>query len=198
MEIVKEQLKNLPKILECLNKGGVIISPTDTVYGLLADATNEKAVKKVFEIKKRPLEKPLPVFIRNTGDLKKLAIIDDKKVEFIKKYWPGKLTVVLKASKEAEEKIKKGVVGKDKKIGLRIPDHNFVKKILKEFKKPLTSTSANISGEQSMIDVKDLKIKPDLIIDGGKLKESSSSTVIDFSGSKIKILRKGDYESLFI
>jgi len=198
MKTIESQQKNLQKILDVLSTEGVIVCPTDTVYGLLADATNKKAVKKVFQIKKRSSKKPFPVFVKDIEMAGKLAIINKKQLKFLKKFWPGKVTVVLRATEEAKKMLAKGIIGEDNKIGLRIPDYKLVNKILGEFKKPLTATSANISGELAIIDIKDVissfsgqKLQPDLAINEGKLKESEPSTVIDLSASRPKILREG-------
>src|SRR3989344_405435 len=121
------------KAAAALKKGKVLVCPTDTVYGLLADATNKKAVRKVFQIKQRSPNKPLPLFVRDMRMAKKLAHISKDQELFLKKVWPGKVTAVLKA--------KAGDT-----IGLRIPKHHFAAKLLKAFPRPLTGTSANIAG----------------------------------------------------
>ena len=182
------------QIIKSILKGGVIIFPSDTVYGLICDATNEKAVKKLFGIKKRTFQKPTPVFIRNIKIAKKIAKIDGKTEEFLKKIWPGKVTVVLKAKK----KFPKGVLGKNNSIGLRIPRYKILNKLLSIINCPLSATSANISGKPASTKIKevikqfeDKKPQPDFIIDAGNLKPSKLSTVVDLTSSKIKILRVG-------
>ncbi len=198
MQNLKISPKNLKEIIrktiEVIMKGGIVVCPTDTVYGLIANAKDKTAVKKVFEIKKRSFEKPLPVFIKNLEMAKSLANIDGKQEKILKKFWPGKLTVILKA-KPIE--FPQGILSKDKKIGLRIPNYKFLNLLLREIGCPLTSTSANISGKSASVDIREVlkqfvgeKVQPSLVLDAGKLKSSLSSTVIDLTN--FKILREGE------
>jgi len=191
VKIKNIDLKNLAREIK---KGRVIVCPTDTVYGLLADATNKKAVEKIFKIKKRPKTKPLPIFIKDLETTKRLAIIDKNQERFLKKAWPGKITAVLKR-KAANRKQK--IYGIDKKtIALRISKYKLVLELLKAINKPLTGTSANISGKPATTKIKDIlrqfqnkKFQPDLILNTGNLKSSKPSKVIDFTGKRPKILR---------
>lgn len=101
----------ISELEKAIKKGKVIVCPTDTVYGLIADARKQNAVKKIFQIKKRPLKKPIPVFVRDFKMAKSLAKIDKFQERFLKKFWPGKLTVILKAKR----KLPKGILSKEKK-----------------------------------------------------------------------------------
>jgi len=197
MEQIIVSSKNLKKILKVAEKvikqRGVIICPTDTVYGLIADASNETAVKKVFKIKKRTSKKPSPVFVKDIKTAKKLAIINKTQERFLKRVWPGKITIVLKAKKK---RLSKGILSKEGKIGLRIPNYKLINLLLKKLNRPLTGTSANISGKKESTKIKEVikqfqnqKHQPDLILDAGNLKPSLSSTVIDLTN--FKILREG-------
>jgi len=170
----------MEKALKVLKDGGVIVFPTDTVYGLLADYNNEKAIKRIYQIKKRD-KKPLPVFVKDIEMAKKLAIMSSKTEEFLNKVWPGKVTVILK---------KKDGSGT---IGLRVPDYPLLNELLEKINKPLAQTSANISGKGSLYQIEKVKkqIKgADLIVDVGDLSRSLPSTVIDLINNKI--LRKGE------
>ena len=197
MRILKVDKKNLRKVViiteKSIKKGEVILCPTDTVYGILADATNKKAVERVFQIKKRSRGKPTPIFVKDIKMAKKLAFVDKKQEKFLKIVWPSKITVVLK-SRNVLPKI---LFGRTKTIGLRIPDYKLVNPLLKKLNRPLTGTSANISGKPASTKIQEVikqfkkeKIKPDLILDAGNLKPSSLSKVIDLTGEKIKILRR--------
>jgi len=175
-----------------------VACPTDTIYGLLADAINKKAVKKVFEIKKRPKDKAIPVFVKDIKMAKRLAKIDKEQECFLKKAWPGKLTMILKI--KARSGLARELLGKDKTVGLRVPDYKLINELLKKINKPLTGTSANISGKKASTKIRNIikqftgkKIQPDLIIDAGNLPKSRASTIIKLTKDKIKILRKGDY-----
>lgn len=178
--------------VSALQKGKALACPTDTVYGLLADATNKKAVKKVLLIKGRKETKPLPIFVKDIAMAQRLARFGTSQKKFLTKVWPGKVTVVLKS---------RGVLPKEtgtsKTIGLRIPKHKLMQLILQKAKKPLTGTSANLSGERPLSDSKEIikqfakrKYKPDIVVDGGKLPFSKPSVVIDITGPKKKVLRK--------
>jgi len=196
MEILKLEPENLAetikKAAKSIKEGRIIILPTDTVYGFVADAKNKKAVEKLFKIKKRKKEKPIPIFVKNIEMAKKLVLIDKEQEKFLKKVWPGKVTVVL------ERKKGQNLYGLDRKtVAIRIPDYRFLNILLKKINRPLTGTSANISGKPTSTKIKEVinqfknqKHQPDLIIDAGNLPKNRPSKVVDLRGRKIKILRE--------
>lgn len=197
MKILKISFENQKSALKqavlIIKKGGVVICPTDTVYGLIADVENKTAVRKIFKIKKRLYKKPLPVFIKDLKTAKSLADINKKQEKILKEFWPGKLTAVLKAK---SFKLPEGIVSKDKKIGLRMPKYKLLNLLLGKLNSPLAETSANISGKKASTNIKEVlrqfkngKYQPDLVLDAGNLKKSLPSTVIDMEN--LKILRKG-------
>ena len=181
------------KAVRALRKGKVLVCPTDTVYGLIADATNAEAVRKIFQIKGREKGKPIPIFVKDIASARKLAKIANGKENFLKKVWPGKVTVVLPSKGKLPQEL-----GTSQTIGLRIPNYDLIDCLLKALNKPLTGTSANLSGAPSLSDSKEIiaqfkprTYRPDMIIDAGVLPPSLPSTVVDFTGKKRKILRKG-------
>ena len=204
MKIIKQSLKVIDDLVLFLKKGAVIICPTDTVYGFLADATNKKAVDKIFKIKKRSKLKPLPVFVKNIKMAREVAYIDEpafvplksglrrgKQEKILKKYWPGKYTFILKRKSGVE------LYGVNKNtIAIRIPKYKFLNDLLKKINKPLVQTSVNISGEPFLIKIGDIKAKfgqlkfKIIIIDAGNLKKSKPSKIIDLTSKNKKILRK--------
>ena len=197
MKVVQLTEKNLKKILSeaerILRSGGIMIVPTDTVYGIVGDATKSEAIKKIFAIKKRPQEKAFPVFIKSVVEARKFAYIADAKAKFLERIWPGPLTVVF----QHKEKLPKILTGGKDSIGLRIPSHPFLLELLFKLDFPLVQTSANISDKPSAKNLEEIKnyfenakIKPDLVIDGGELK-GKSSTVVDYTGKEPMILRTG-------
>ena len=203
MKILKLNSKSFAKIIRKVIKeikdGKVIILPTDTVYGLICDATNKKAVRKIFKIKKRPKNKPLPIFVKDMVMAKKIAEINKKQENFIKKVWPGKVTVRLKRTLRrgpGQARIK--LYGVDKEtIALRIPKYKFLNSLLKEINIPLAQTSVNISGQPTITDVKDIlkifknnKYQPDLAVYNNGSKNCLPSKIFDLTKNKIKILRK--------
>lgn len=206
LRLNRENSKEITEIaVKLIKQGKVIICPTDTVYGLIADATNKKAVEKIFKIKKRPKSKPLPVFIKDVKMAKELALIDKKQEKFLKKYWPGKTTTVLKSkiptfvkAMAGRQKSKIKIYGVDKKtIALRVPKYEFLNNLMEEFGGPIIQTSANISGKSASTKIEYIirqfggqKNKPDLILDAGSLLKNKPSKVIDLTGEKLKVLRK--------
>lgn len=193
LKINRKNFKEIVKItVEAIKEGKVIICPTDTVYIPVADATNKKAIKKVFLIKKRSLKKPIPIFVKDIKMAKKITEINKKQEQFLKSVWPGKVTAVLKRKKS---EIKLYGVSEDT-IALRIPNFKLVSFLLKELNRPLVGTSANISGKPASGNLKevtsqfkDQKYQPDLIVDAGIL-PGKSSKVIDLTVSPPKILRE--------
>lgn len=196
MRIVSLSQKTLPgavkKAVSAIFRGKVLVSSTDTVYGILADATNKRAVEKVFQIKDRKKGKPLPIFVKDIAMAKTLAKVSFVQEKYMKKVWPGKVTLVLQS---------RGILPKETGtstyIGLRIPKHAFVQQLLQKFNRPLTGTSANLAGKQSLISATEVigvfekrKYKPDIVFGEGKLPLSRPSRVIDMSSVKKKILRK--------
>ena len=178
-----------------LERGGVIIYPTDTLYGIGADALNGEAVRKVFSMKERSLSKPLPMFVRNIMWAKELAYVKKRDEKTLEKVWPGRVTVVLPKRDIIPDILTSG----HKTVGIRVPDYPMIDQLLKLFGYPITSTSANISGEEPTNDInkiietfsKKLSRQPDLIIDVGILPKSEPSAIVDLTGDKPKVSRIG-------
>jgi len=178
-------------VVETLNEGKVVVVPTDTVYGLIADATNQNAVEKVFLIKKRDRNRPLSVFVKDLEMAQKFAKITKEQEEVLQKKWPGRFTAVLQSRHMLSEEFEE-----DGKIGLRIPDDEFVLNILEKFKKPLTGTSANISDMPSCWSAEEVveqftnqEHQPDLILDAGALPKQEPSRVVDLTEETQRIIR---------
>ncbi len=194
LKINRKNFKEIVKItVEAIKEGKVIICPTDTIYGLICDATNIKAVRRLLKIKRRSKNKPIPIFVKNLKMAKTLAKIDKKQEKILKAVWPGKVTVILRPRK----KFPKGIGKPKKEIGLRIPDYKIVNQLLLTINFPFTGTSANISGESPSIKIKEVifqfknqKHQPDLVIDAGNLLKSKPSVVLDLTSWPPKILRE--------
>lgn len=185
--------KPLRAMMNALSQGGIIAAPTDTVYGLLADATSEKAIERVLEIKGRQAEKGMPIFVASLSDAKKIVYIDKKQEAFLSHVWPGKITAILSLKPSAP--IAKNAL-KDGTIALRVPSHPLILTLLESYKKPLTGTSANRSGLPSCRDTACIReqleeLLPDLIVEGGMLATSEPSTIVDLTQEPFKILRDG-------
>ena len=183
------------RAISLLKRGGVIAVPTDTVYGLIADVLRDDAVRKVFRIKARSHAKALPVFVRDVTMAMQYAYVERELERILGEMWPGQTTVVL----EKRDRMPDFVTGGEKTVGMRIPDHSFIRKVLDRYPNPLTGTSANLSGSEpasSVVEVGNTFRKhvprPDLLVDGGTLPPSPSSTVLDMTNPKNpKILRMG-------
>ncbi|MBI2452846.1 MAG: threonylcarbamoyl-AMP synthase [Parcubacteria group bacterium] len=183
--------RDLKRVLAFLKAGKVVVFPTDTVYGLLADATNKKAVAKVFVIKKRPTTKPLPVFVDTIARAKKIAFISRTHKAYLKRRWPGPFTAVLDRKKGGQPLY--GVASKT--IALRIPNVPKIRLLIRQLKRPLVATSANIAGKPSCRTLEEVKkqfarqkTKPDIFVDGGTL-PGTPSQVIDMTTSTYIVLR---------
>ena len=181
MTTIKESLRAVALAAALLKKGGVVVCATDTVYGFLADASNKKAVEKIYKIKKRPKSKPLSVFVKDIKMAKEIAIIDEKQEKRLKKYWPGKYTFILKLKVESRKLKVFGI--KKNSIALRIPKYKFLNDLLKKINRPLVQTSVNIStqeplnsAEQIIATFKKNKLIS-LMIDGGELKKNIPSQI---------------------
>jgi len=198
MEVIKLNKKSVEKAIEFLNSGGVVIFPTDTVYGFLADASNKKAVNKIYKIKKRPKSKPLPVFVKDFKMAKELAEINEKQAKFLKSKWPGRYTFLLSSLRGvppaggATWQSKKYII-KNNKIAIRIPKYKLLNDLLKKINKPLVQTSVNVSSEPALTKIGNIinqfGKKNVLIVDGGNLKKTKSSKILDLTGGKIKVIR---------
>ncbi|PJE50561.1 MAG: threonylcarbamoyl-AMP synthase [Candidatus Yanofskybacteria bacterium CG10_big_fil_rev_8_21_14_0_10_36_16] len=196
INLAEDYSSKINDIIKVLKKGGVIIYPTDTVYGLGVNAINEKAVEKLFKTKERHATKPLPIIAKNMKWVKELAYVHPKLEDKLPKIWElGPVTIIL----PKKELVPDIVTSKQPNIAIRIPSFDFTDKLLGKFGYPLVATSANISGlkESGKIDrVKKMfwmyrTWKPDLIIDAGDLPELKPSTILDLTTIMPKILRKG-------
>lgn len=176
-----------------LAKGGVIVYPTETAYGLGVDFFNEQAVAKIYAIKQREVGKALPVIVASLVAAEELVIFDDQTRQLVAQYWPGPLTVVLPSKLAGQKKHFSDT------LGLRISSNSFCQKLTELFANPIVSTSANISGQGAIYSVEQIKeqfskleFQPDLFINVGNLPVTPASTIIKSVGGKIEILRQGE------
>ena len=181
--------EGIRKAVEIIENGGVIIFPTDTVYGIGCNPYDANAVKKIYEIKSREKIKSLPVLASSIQIVKQISIIDEFTENIIKKYWPGPLTLILKLK---DQKLKKSL-NLEEKIAIRIPNSECTLKLLKECNF-LVGTSANVSGDSSFTDpqkcIENLK-NYDAFVDGGTITSKGESTIIEIENEKIHVIREG-------
>jgi len=190
---------NIKKAKKYLDKNHCVAVPTETVYGLAGNAYSDIATKKIFKLKKRPVNNPLIVHYYDINMLKEDCYISDNFIKLYSKFSPGPITFVLKLKKES--KISKFVTNKQKSLAVRFPKHALFRKLLKNLNYPLAAPSANISTRLSSVKVSDVieefgsKIK--YILNGGKCQIGVESTIINLLNKPI-ILRFGGLDVLKI
>jgi L-threonylcarbamoyladenylate synthase len=183
--------REIEKGVKILRIGGVIAFPTDTVYGLGADAFNATAVERIYEIKNRPRHQQLPLLI---SDLERLTVLADPIPEIAwflaRRFWPGGLTLVLPKTDSLPAYLASGPT-----IAVRVPDHPVCLALIQHLGNPIIGTSANISGQPSVLTAEEvgqqLGGKIDFIINGGKCPGGRESTVVDITRKAQAILRQG-------
>ncbi|MDE1727185.1 MAG: threonylcarbamoyl-AMP synthase [Thaumarchaeota archaeon] len=172
-----------------VKNGGVVVFPTDTVYGIGCDPFNSKSVRMIYRIKGREESKQLPVLGFSISEISKIAIFDDLSKKIAAKFWPGPLTLLLDIK---EQKIAESL-GLDKKIAVRVPNHPCTLDLLKECRL-LVGTSANVSGHPSSSNSQEIigKLEGyDILLDGGIIPNPIESTIVEVVGSKFRIIRQG-------
>ena len=183
---------SISQSVQILRDGGVIALPTDTLYGISANALDPAAAAKVFSVKDRGERSPLPIFVSDPGDLYKYGRdIPAAALCLAEVFWPGKLTIVVGKSDLVPDVVSGGL----DTVGLRIPDHPTPREIVAQLGAPITATSANVSGKPALTAAQDvvaeLGSRLDLVLDGGVLAPSAPSTVIDATADPPRILREG-------
>ena len=192
LNIYKSNFFNLKKAKKCVENNNVIAVPTETVYGLAGNAYSNKAVKKIFKLKKRPSINPLIIHFKNLKNLKNDVILDKYFLKLYRIFCPGPITFILKLNPKS--KISKIACAGKKTVAIRFPEHRVFRKLLNLINVPLAAPSANMSSRLSSTCAKDVfdefgnKIK--IILDGGRSKIGLESTIIDLTVSP-KILRPG-------
>jgi len=184
------QLRLIRKVVDSLRAGGVIAYPTDTTYGLGCDIFDKKGVKKIYQIKERDPRKPFSFICSDLSEVSRYARVSNFAFKIMKRYLPGPYTFVLEASREVPDLL----TTRQKTVGIRIPDNNIALSIVRELGHPLVTTSANISGEETMSDPtlieESLGRALDLVVDGGIL-TGDPSTVISLIDDRPEVLRLG-------
>ena len=194
---IKEENKAIITLgAQLIKKGRVISVMTETVYGLLADAENSKAVEKIYDLKERPKINPLIVHVDTIEMAKNYAIFSEDALKIARKFWPGPLTLVLKRKKKCS--ISSTVTAGLSTIAIRIPDSKVFLNIINQSKKPIAAPSANRSGYVSSTNASHVHNsfgdKLSLIVDSGQSRIGLESTVLDLTNKPYKILRKGIYD----
>jgi len=199
---VNREKPEKPKIkaaADVIRNGGLVAFPTETVYGLGADALNAEAVKRIYVAKKRPLDNPIIIHVATKQETLQLTEnIPSKARKLMSVFWPGPLTLVLKAS----EKVPKAILGGLDTVAVRMPRHNVALALIRESRVPIAAPSANLSGRPSPTTAEhvkqDLDGRIEMILDGGPTNIGIESTVLDVTVDPPEILRPGgtSYEDL--
>lgn len=179
------------KIIEEITNGHLVIMPTDTIYGIIANATDEDAIKKVYQAKKRNFHKPLLILVSNEKMLKEFVIeIPPLTQKIIQKYWPGPLTILFKKN----NKVSNILTANSDYIAIRMPKDERLLNIMNQINKPLVSTSANISTHSPITNPSQIELamkeKISYIVDEGTVNKEAS-TIIKVENNTIEILREG-------
>jgi len=182
--------------VQALKQGKAVVYPTDTSYGLAVDATNLKAIGRLYQIKEREAGQPVHIIVPSIAYAKKIAKWDKMAEKLAKKFWPGPLTLVLRL-KINDLRLNRLSAG-TKFIGLRYPNNRIALDLAKHLKRPITTTSANVRSGGDNFDIKniinqfkDKKHKPDIIINAGKLPKRKSSTFVKVNKDRVQVLREG-------
>ena len=180
MKIVKPNKLGIKQAVQILKRDGVVVYPTDTAYGLGGIYDSKKVTSRILKIKKREDQK-FTIIASGLNQVEKFFKLNSTQKKLAKKYWPGPLSIVVSAH-----------------FAVRVPKNEITKTLARQVGKPLIATSANLTGNQTPYNSKQIikefinkKNQPDLIIDAGQLKRIKTSAIIKVTGRKIEVLRKG-------
>jgi L-threonylcarbamoyladenylate synthase len=191
--VTETRAEALRQAVAALKRGDVIAFPTETLYGLGADALNPAAVEKVFQLKGRNPTNPIPVLVADSAMLSNLVSDVPPLAEtLIARFWPGPLTIVLPARSDIPRPLVNAAGG----VGVRISSQPIAGELVRDLGHPLTATSANPSGKPAARSVQEAKEyfsgQIDIFVDGGRLTSKTGSTVVEIDGDRIKIIREGE------
>lgn len=181
--------RKIKRVVEVLEKGGVIAYPTDTVYGLGCDLMNKQAIESLYQIKGMQRDKNLAFICPDLADISKYAIVENATYRVLRRFLPGPYCFILQATRD----VPKMVQMNKKTVGIRVPANAVVQAIVRELGRPIISTTAARPGEQPMVDpweIKETFSGLELVVDAGDC-GIVPSTVVDLSGGEIVIVREG-------
>lgn len=200
MNIISRDTHSLQEIQELvvksLKQGSLVVLPSDTVYGLCVDSTNQSAVQKLLEFKSRPPGKAVSVFVGSLERAQKYVEIPESLQKKVEAMLPGPYTLIF----DSQHKTIKDIESETGTLGIRVPDFPFINRVVEQYDKPITATSANMAGRSPHHSIEAFlnsvpekkKHLIDLIVDFGTLPRNKPSTVVDFSKDTIAVLRQGD------
>ncbi|PLX80371.1 MAG: threonylcarbamoyl-AMP synthase [Desulfuromonas sp.] len=184
------QPRQIDRIVETLRQGGIIVYPTDTIYGLGCDIFNHKGVKRIYQVKQRDPRKPFSFICADISDVASYCQVSNFAYKILKRHLPGPYTFVLDATRQVPGLL----TTRQKTVGVRIPDNPIALAIVRELGHPLITTSANTAGDDPVNDPEEIEARfgksIDMVVDGGILM-GDSSTVISLVDDHIEVLREG-------
>lgn len=186
-------MNDLDQAIEIVKQGGIVIFPTDTAFGIGCRVDREDSVKKLFEIRKRPEEKAMPVLFDSTKRVKEFVLPFDHDIEgLMNKYWPGALTIILECD---IDRVPSLLRGGGKTLGVRVPDHEVILRLIEGVGVPIMGTSANFAGEKTPFSLRGLDKRliklVDFVLEGKTNGRRCTSTVIDVTRKPWNIIRQG-------
>ncbi len=190
---VHPDLSRVTEAADVVKKGGMLVFPTRTLYGIGVDAFNQSAVNRIFKVKQRSACKPVSVLVKSIKDITSLAAeVPSAAIKFMNAFWPGNLTIVFAARPDVPSNLTAGTG----KIGIRIPEHPVAVSLVAALDCPLTGTSANLSGKPGVDCIEGLPSEiinsVDRVINSGQLKGGIGSTVVDVTTDPPTIIREGE------
>ena len=184
--------KDLEEAVKCLQNGGVVAIPTDTLYGLAGDAFNAQAIERVFAIKKRPGGMALPVLLAGADQLPMVVdSVPESVAPLARAFWPGPLTLIL----ERREALPPRLTAGGTTVAVRVPAHPVPRELARLLGRPITGTSANLSGAPDPKTLDELREqvgdRVDCLIEAGPAPAGAASTIVDLSGDELRLVREG-------
>jgi len=174
-----------------LSRGELVCYPTDTVYGVGAAASNEDAIRRLFAVKGRSLDKAMPLLIAHPADAERIAEIPVEATRLIERFWPGPLTLVM----QRRQGFRSLALANQDTVALRVPDETVVRDVIAAVGEPITGTSANRAGSRAATSAAEAAMQlgqmVELVIDGGLRRGGQESTVLDITVTPYKVLREG-------
>lgn len=187
-----ERWRNVARAIDTLKKGGVIVYPTDTVYGMGCDLLNKRAIERIYQYKKMPRQKPLSFICSDLAQVSEYAQVSTAAFKLMKRLLPGPYTFILEASRQ----VPKVMVTKQHTVGIRIPDHDVCLELVRGLGNPLVNTSASVSLDEVTSNPETIQEEfhlVDLMLTDG-IMESDPSTIVDFTGDEPILVRQGKGE----
>ncbi len=188
----KIDFNKLKEISQIIRNGGIVVFPTETVYGIGTNGLNKEAISRLYEVKQRPINKPISLLVSSIDMAEMVAKdITDMEYKLMEKFFPGPLTIILKKKSIVPDNL----TNNTDTVGIRMPDNIIAKKLIEHSNVPIATPSANISGKPSGIDInnimEDFKDKVDYYLDGGQSKLGIGSTIVKIENGYPVILRDG-------